>query len=48
MENKYFTIFDKEDISIIDTIKLDNIRIDTVCYRVYDNINVLPFIFSYT
>lgn len=47
MENKYFTIFDKEDIPIIDTIKLDNIRIDTVCYRVYDNIDVLPFILEF-
>nr|DAO84221.1 MAG TPA: hypothetical protein [Caudoviricetes sp.] len=47
MENKYFTIFDKENIPIIDTIKLDNIRIDTVCYRVYDNIDVLPFILEF-
>jgi hypothetical protein len=47
MENKYFTIFDKENIPIIDTIKLDNIRIDTVCYRVYDNIDVLSFILEF-
>ena len=47
MENKYFTIFDKENIPIIDTIKLDNSRIDTVCYRVYDNIDVLSFILEF-
>lgn len=44
---KYFTIFDKENIPIIDTISLKNTRIDNICWRYYNNIDVLPFILEF-